>query len=133
MPPAPHPTPAEIATYLSSLDAAGLAEAEAWIAKHVPPRKVWGWVAIADEIGLGTTVARESAKRASDPLPIEVYEDRVWAYASALRAWVRRQNRPYQEHLRMLEEAGDRRTAKTRAATQKRVGMRLAQKAGVAP
>lgn len=122
----PQPTIAELHAYLASLDSAMLVEADGWLATHVPPRKVWGVEAIAKEIDVARSTAALAIERLRDPLPVEYYGDRVWAYASALRAWMRRNSLPYQVHKALLAKGRARTKAKTANAVSKRAANRAA-------
>lgn len=122
----PPTTIAELHAYLASLDSTMLVEADGWLATHVPPRKVWGWVAIAEEIESSERSARTYQERKRDPLPVEYYNGRVWAYASALRAWMRRNSVTYEVHMRSLKRAKAAATTRTEGAREKRSALRVA-------
>lgn len=64
-----------------------------------PPRRVWGWKEVAAELEVSVKTAQTYAQRNRDPLPVECGHRGPWAYASALRDWVRRQNVPYSVHV----------------------------------
>lgn len=88
-----------------------------------PPRRVWGWGEIALELGIGETSAKEHGRRERDPLPWEDGHRGVWAYATALRDWARRQNVPGPvrlEVVRLRRQARQAQTAKARAALAKK-------------
>jgi hypothetical protein len=86
--------------------------------------KVYGWKEIANELQVGTRCARDFATRDRDPLPVEYGHKGVWAYRHALIAWIRRQNVPYQAHLRMLDAQRELARAKMGPARVKRARMR---------
>lgn len=92
-----------------------------------PPRRVWGWKEIAKELDVSSvTTAQGYAERNRDPLPIEYGHKGVWAYASALRDWVRRQNVPYRVHLERVRMKAAAKTAPARAAAAARRKQRTA-------
>lgn len=121
-------TTEELHTFLANLTSEQLIEAEGWIATHVPPRKVWGIRRIAEELGVSTYMVNECAVRAFDPLPVEYFEDRAWAYASALRAWIRRQNVPYAVRVALRAQGYAQVQAKTTDARANQKARRLAAK-----
>ncbi len=88
-------TSAEILEFLQALTSEQLVEADGWMATHVPQRKVWGFKEIAAELGTSRRITNGYASRDFDPLPVEYGHLGIWAYVSALRAWMRRQNVPY--------------------------------------
>jgi hypothetical protein len=86
--------------------------------------KVYGWKEIAAELQISTRNTRKFAARERDPLPIEYGHKGVWAYRHALVAWIRRQNVPYQAHLRLLSAKRELARAKMAPARDKRARMR---------
>lgn len=70
-----------------------------------PPEQVFGWKDIASALTVSERTAQEYAARNRDPLPVEVGHRGAWAYVTALRDWMRRQNVPYRTHLE-LKRAG---------------------------
>lgn len=125
----------KVAGFLAALSAPELAEVDAWMAVNVPPRRVAGWKEIALEIGYHPTVAWRFATRTFDPLPVEydLVGDGVWAYASALRAWLRRQNVPYALRVAAIAQGRERRRGKTAAARAARAKRRQAGAPSTAP
>lgn len=119
----------DIIRSLGTLNSEQLAEVEAWISTHAVPRKVWGWRSIAEECGFSTTRAQLYAAREFDPLPVEYLIDRTFIYASAARAWMRRQNIPYHTRLKLRSEAHAKLAKKTRNASAKKAQMVAARKA----
>ena len=61
----------------------------------VEPERVYGWKDIAHVLEISVRSAQERAQRAIDPLPIRVGHRGPWAYVSALRDWVMRQDVAY--------------------------------------
>ncbi len=95
--------------------------------RRVLARRVWGWKEIAKELDVSSvTTAQGYAERNRDPLPIEYGHKGVWAYASALRDWVRRQNVPYRVHLERVRMKAAAKTAPARAAAAARRKQRTA-------
>lgn len=90
-------------------------------------RKVWGWDAIATECGYSVTSARYDARRDYDPLPVEHGHRGVWAYALALRDWIRRQNVPYKVHLRLKASAKAAHAARSQKARETAASQRAAE------
>jgi hypothetical protein len=79
----------------------------------VEPERVYGWKDIADVLELSVRSAQERAQRAIDPLPIRVGHRGPWAYVSALRDWVMRQDVAYSVALRLHRDEA--RAARRRA------------------
>lgn len=128
----------ELIAYLGSLTSEQLAVVDGWVATHVPPRKVWGWEMIASEIDVCRSVAIGYADLAFDPLPVEYLRGRVWAYAGALRSWMRRQNVPYRLRMALREEGKAKNAAKANSvqakatSAKRRAGPKVADDAGPA-
>ena len=70
----------------------------------VEPERVYGWKDIARVLEISVRSAQERADRAVDPLPIRVGHRGPWAYVSALRDWVMRQDVAYTVSLRLHRE-----------------------------
>lgn len=64
-----------------------------------------GWKEIADAIDVSVRAAQERAGRGYDPLPVRVGHRGPWAYRSALRDWVMRQDMAYSVSLRVRDGA----------------------------
>lgn len=71
------------------------------------PLRLFGWKDISAALDVSDRHARDLASRNRDPLPVEVGHKGVWAYATALRDWMRRQNVPYQVHRAIAAERGE--------------------------
>jgi hypothetical protein len=67
----------------------------------IEPERVYGWKDIAHVLEISVRSAQERAQRAIDPLPIRVGHRGPWAYVSALRDWVMRQDVAYAVALRV--------------------------------
>lgn len=67
----------------------------------IEPERVYGWKDIAQVIEVSVRTAQERAARTLDPLPIRVGHRGAWAYLSALRDWVMRQDVSYSVALRV--------------------------------
>lgn len=57
--------------------------------------RVYGWKDVARVLGISVRAAQERAHRAYDPLPMRNGHRGPWAYVSALRDWVMRQDVAY--------------------------------------
>jgi hypothetical protein len=65
------------------------------VSEQAEPERVYGWKDIANLLEISVRSAQERARRAVDPLPIRLGHRGVWAYVSALRDWVMRQDVAY--------------------------------------
>ena len=73
---------------------------------HPEPIRLFGWKDISAALDVSDRHARDLASRNRDPLPVEVGHKGVWAYATALRDWMRRQNVPSVVHRALAAERG---------------------------
>ena len=67
------------------------------------PEIAEGWKDIAKVLGVEVRAAQDRAKRAVDPLPVRMGHKGPWAYVSALRDWIYRQDMAYQVHIQLRE------------------------------
>ncbi len=79
--------------------------------------RVEGWKDIGRALGTCVRTAQHYAQRDYDPLPVRVGHRGPWAYVSALRDWVMRQDLPYQVAHRARAEStrSSRRARRVRA------------------
>ena len=67
--------------------------------------KLRGWKEIANYLEISVLRAQERAKRFRDPLPVETDHRGPYAYVTALRDWVGRSRRAYQDHLELRKRS----------------------------
>lgn len=117
--PVPATLPAEVVTMVAALPEEQVRALRAYLAANDtdPPRRCWGWKEIAAELHVAVRTAKEYDARKRDPLPTEHGHLGVWAYATALRDWVRRQNMSHQAHLEVVRARRDVLAAKAKAKT----------------
>lgn len=92
-----------------------------------PPRKLYGLKEVSAYMAVSRTTVKEFYRRERDPLPLEHGHRGMWAYATALRDWMRRQNVPYGIHLAKEKAEREKRARRTEAAREKRARLRPAR------